>query len=213
MSNILKPEQEDYLSKFIMQEDPLLTEMEDFAHKNNVPILSKDSAEMLELLIRLVNPKRVLELGTAIAYSSIRIAKNLRKKGIVYTIEKSKDNAKLAKKNIAKSGLEEKINLIVGNALDEMPKFDKKFDFIFLDADKTDYKKLFEYSLVLLKKGGVIFVDNLLWHGFAAAAKVPENQINSTQIIREFNQFFISCPGLKTTILSVGDGIGLGIKI
>ena len=139
---------------------------------------SRDSAEFLEQLICLVNPKRVLELGTAIAYSSIRIARNLRKKGSVYTIEKSEDNIVLAKENITKSGLGEKINLIAGNALDELPRFDKKFDFIFLDADKIDYKRLFDYSLILLKKGGVIFVDNLLWHGLAASSKVPGDQKN-----------------------------------
>ena len=212
MSNILKPKQEKYLSKFLKEKDPLILEMEAFAKENNVPILSKDSAAFLELMIRVTNPKRVLELGTAIAYSSIRIARNIKKKGAVYTIEKSKDNYKVAKKNIAKSGLENKINLIFGNALEEMPKLDKKFDFIFLDADKIEYKKLFDYSIILLKRGGMIFIDNLLWHGFAASIKIPEDRKESTRIIREFNEIFSAQANLITTILPVGDGIGLGIK-
>jgi predicted O-methyltransferase YrrM len=141
MSKILDAPVKEYLESFIKETDPLILEMEKFAKEHNIPILSRDSAELLEQMIRLENPKRVLELGTAIAYSSIRIARNLRKKGAVYTIEKSKDNIVLANENIAKSGLEGKINLIEGNALDELPRFEKKFDFIFLDADKIDYKK------------------------------------------------------------------------
>jgi predicted O-methyltransferase YrrM len=213
MGSILIPSQKKYLESFIKEADPLILEMEKFAGAHNIPILLPDSAELLEQLICLVKPKRVLEIGTAIAYSSIRIARNLKKKGIVHTIEKSKDNIVLAKENIAKSGLEGKINLIEGNALEELPKFDKKFDFIFLDADKTDYKRLFDYSLILLKKGGIIFVDNLLWHGLAASSRIPKVKKNSVKVIREFNAVFTSQTNLKTTILPVGDGIGIGIKI
>lgn len=212
MNKILRPEQEKYLHKFLKEKDPLICEMEDYAKENNVPILSKDSAAFLEMQIRITNPARVLELGTAIAYSSIRIARNLKKKSIVYTIEKSKDNIKTAQKNIAKSGLEDKISIIEGNALNLMPKLNKKFDFIFLDADKTDYKKLFDYSLILLKKGGVIFIDNLLWKGYTASSKIPPEYRNSTRIIRDFNAIFTSQANLITTILPIGDGIGLGIK-
>ena len=211
--SIIIPAQKTYLDSFIKESDPLILEMEKFAQEHSVPILFRESAEFLEQLICLVNPKRVLELGTAIAYSSIRMARNLGKKGSLFTIEKSEDNIKLAKENIAKSGLEDKINLIEGNALDELPRFEKKFDFIFLDADKIDYKRLFDYSMILLKKGGVIFVDNLLWHGLAASSKVPADQKNAAKIIKEFNILFSSQPNLKTTILPIGDGIGLGVKI
>ena len=94
-----------------------------------------------------------------------------------------------------------------------MPRFDKKFDLIFLDADKEDYKRLFDYSIILLKKGGLIFVDNLLWHGYAASKSVPIKYKTSTKIIREFNILFTSTENLQTTILPVGDGVGIGIKI
>jgi len=212
MSKILYPAQSKYLENLNQESDPLLAEMESFARQNNIPILSKDSAKFLELLIKVIKPKRVLELGTAIAYSSIRIARNLKKKSVVHTIEKSQDNIPIAKENIAKSGLEDKINIYEGNAIEIMPTLTKKYDFIFLDADKGDYKRLFDYSVILLKKGGVIFVDNLLWHGYAASNKVPSDRKASTKIIREFNEIFISQPNLKTTILPVGDGIGIGVK-
>lgn len=212
MNRILYPAQSRYLENLNKESDPLLEEMETFANQNNIPILSKDSAKFLELLINMVKPKRVLELGTAIAYSSIRIARNLKKKSVVHTIEKSADNIPIAKENIAKSGFQDKIIIYEGNAVEIMPTLAKKYDFIFLDADKADYKRLFDYSIILLKKGGVIFIDNLLWHGYTAASKVPADRKLSTKIIREFNEIFISQPNLKTTVLPVGDGIGIGVK-
>ncbi|MHB8854137.1 MAG: O-methyltransferase [Ignavibacteriaceae bacterium] len=213
MEKIIYPSQLKYLQSFGQETDPLILELEDFAEKNSVPILSKDSARLLEILISMTEPKRVLELGTAIAYSSIIISRNLKKKGILHTIEKSKDNIKLAKENISKAGLNDKIILMEGNAFDVMPRLDKKYDFIFLDADKRDYKRLFDYCLILLKKDGIIFVDNLLWKGYAASPRVPADQKNSTKDIREFNKIFTSQKSLTTTILPVGDGIGLGIKL
>jgi predicted O-methyltransferase YrrM len=213
MSEILKASQEQYLKKFKKGDDPLILEMEAFAKEHNVPILSWHSAAFLEQLILMINPKRVLEIGTAIAYSTIRIARNLKKKGVIHTIEKSKDNIEIAKGNIQKSGFEEKINLLSGDALTIMPQLKKKYDFIFLDADKEDYKKLFDYSMVLLKRRGVIFIDNLLWHGYAAGRKIPAQYKISTKHIRDFNNFFTSQEDLKTSIIPIGDGIGIGIKI
>lgn len=212
MAGILYPAQIKYLRQFKKEDDPLIIEMEQYAREHNVPILSWHAADFLEQTVRLLNPKRVLEIGTAIAYSSIRIARNLKKKSIIHTIEMSEDNAAIAKENIEKSGLENKIELKIGNALTILPQLQKKYDFIFLDADKEDYKRLFDYSMILLKKDGVIFIDNLLWHGFAATQKVPKEYKQSTKHIREFNKVFMSQPMLISTIVPIGDGIGLGIK-
>ncbi len=213
MSKILFPSQIKYLHKFIKEDDALIIEMEKFASEHKIPILYSESAYFLEQIVLLTKPKRILEIGTAIAYSSIRIARNLKKKGIVHTIEKSKDNIKLASEYIKRSGYEDKIKILEGDAFSIIPTLNKKYDLIFLDADKEDYHKLFEYSMILLKKGGIIFIDNLLWHGYAASKKVPKEYKTSTKLIREFNKFFMSQPILKTSILPIGDGIGLGIKI
>ncbi|MFO7444744.1 MAG: O-methyltransferase [Ignavibacteriaceae bacterium] len=213
MDKILFEVQKNYIKSFRKENDALILEMEEYARQNNIPILSWDSAEFLEQLINILNPKRVLEIGTAIAYSSIRMAKNLRKKGIVHTIEKSPENVEVAEDFIARSGVEDKIKILTGEALDVMPKLEKKYDLIFLDADKNDYGRLFDYSLILLKKGGVIFIDNLLWHGYAAANKVPASYKKSTKNIKEFNSVFMNHKALKTSLLPIGDGIGLGIKL
>jgi len=213
MSKILFPSQQKYLQKFYREEDSLILEMEKFASENKIPILYPDSALFLEQLVLLTRPKRVLEIGTAIAYSSIRMARQLRKKGIIHTIEKSKDNIKLADEFIRRSGYDDTIKILAGDALEILPTLNKKYDLIFLDADKEDYHKLFEYSMIILKKGGIIFIDNLLWHGYAASKQVPKEYKSSTKLIREFNKFFMSQTNLKTSILPIGDGIGLGIKI
>lgn len=201
-----------YLDSFRKVENELILEMESFAMENQIPILDRHAAAFLELQIKITKPKRVLEIGTAIGYSSIRIARNLSNKAVLHTIEKSEDNIKLAEENISKSGLAEKIVLYKGDALELMPALSGKYDFIFLDADKEDYKRLFDYSLMLLKKKGILFVDNLLWHGYAAASRVPKNFKNSTKMIREFNSVFMSQQNLKATILTIGDGIGLAVK-
>ena len=213
MSKILYPSQKKYLQKLSREEDSLVLEMEELASKKKIPILYPESALFLEQLILLTRPKRVLEIGTAIAYSSIRMARQLRKKGIIHTIEKSDDNIKLAAEFVKRSGYDDKIKIIKGDALNLLPSMSKKYDLIFLDADKEDYKRLFEYSIILLKKGGIIFIDNLLWHGYTASKEVPKEFKTSTKLIREFNKLFTSQANLKTTILPIGDGIGLGIKI
>ncbi len=212
MDKIILSNQLEYISSFRKNTDSLLEEIESYAKEHSVPILSWQSAEFLEQLILLKNPKRVLELGTAIAYSTIRIARQLKGKSVVHSIEKSTDNIALANDFIAKSGLGTKIKLLEGDAINVMPQLKKKYDIIFLDADKEDYKRLFDYSLVLLRKGGLLVVDNLLWHGYAASTRIPQQYKESTNHIREFNELFMNQPNLKTSIIPIGDGLGLGVK-
>jgi len=211
-SKMIDENQLRYLDGFRNEENNLILEMETFAVENQIPILDRHAAAFLELQIKMCRPKRVLEIGTAIGYSSIRIARNLSNKSILHTIEKSEDSIKLAAENINKSGLTDKIVLFKGNALELMPNISKKYDFVFLDADKEDYKRLFDYSLMLLKKKGILFVDNLLWHGYAAAARVPKKYKTSTKMVREFNKVFMSQKNLHATIVTIGDGIGLAVK-
>lgn len=212
MSKIFYPLQQKYISSFRQEPDELIKEMEMYAKEHNVPILSWQSAEFIEQLIQIVNPKRSLEIGTAIAYTAIRIARNLKKKSVLHTIELSEENIEAAKMFIEKSRVAGKVELMEGDAHEIIPRLKKKYDFIFLDADKEDYKRLFDYAMVLLKRGGTIVVDNLLWQGYAAASRVPAKYKVSTRHIRQFNKIFINQPNLKSTILPIGDGLGLGVK-
>lgn len=212
MAQIFFPAQKKYLESFRKKGDDLIIEMEQYALEHNVPILNWHAADFIEKLILINKPDRVLEIGTAIAYTTIRIAKCLSKRSVIHSIEKSDDNIKIALENIEKSGLSKKIKLMQGDALSVMPQLNKKYDFIFLDADKEDYKRLFDYSMILLHKGGIIVVDNLLWQGYAASTRVPAKYSKSTKHIREFNNLFILQQNLDSMIVPIGDGIGLGIK-
>ena len=213
MTKIIYDNQLDYLSSLRISNDPLIKEMEEFAAKKEIPILDWKAAEFLEQLISTAKPKRVLEIGMAIGYSSIKIARRLQENASLDTIEKSINNIRLAEGYIKRAGLNSSINILKGDALEIIPILEHDYDFIFLDADKQDYERLFHYSLMLLKKGGIIFVDNLLWHGYAASKAVPAAFLKSTKIIREFNKVFVSNTTIQSTILPIGDGIGFGIKL
>ena len=213
MTKIIYDSQLDYLSSLRTSDDPLIKEMEDFASKKGIPILDWKAAEFLEQLISTAKPKRVLEIGMAIAYSSIRIARRLQENASLDTIEKSMNNIRLAEGYLKRAKLNSSVNILKGDALEIIPILEHNYDFIFLDADKRDYERLFHYSLMLLKKGGIIFIDNLLWHGYAAAKIVPASFQKSTKLIREFNKVFTSSSAIQSTILPIGDGIGFGVKI
>lgn len=212
MHNYLKKNQLEYLSRIRKAPDDLIKAMEKFAAEKKIPILDWKAAEFLELLIKVNKPKTVLEIGMAIGYSSIRIARVLPTNGVIHTIEKSKDNLKLAAGYIQSAKLESRIRIHEGDAEDLIPGLKIKFDFIFLDADKEDYEKLFHLSLEKLKRGGIIFIDNLLWHALVACNRIPKKDKRSTQIIREFNKIFLESSLLESTIYPIGDGIGIGIK-
>lgn len=212
MDRILYTNQKKYLDNLIKSRDELLYEIEEYANKYSVPILNVHAAEFLEQIVEIKRPDRVLEIGTAIGYSSIRMARNLRRRAMLDTIEKSRDNLEVSSAYIAKAGLEDKINVIEGDALTVMPTLTNRYDLIFLDADKEDYEKLLYYSIMLLEKRGVMFVDNLLWHGYAAAKNVPAEYRESAKHIKKFNELFMNQPGLNSKIVPVGDGIGLAIK-
>jgi len=203
-----------YLEKLRNEEDSFILELETFAKENKIPILNWNSAEFLEQLIIITKPERVLEIGTAIGYSTIRIARNLNSGATVDTIELSRNNIPMAENNFIKSGLTEKIKLLEGNAKDIMPQLKDKYNFIFLDVDKEDYEELFYLSLTLLEKNGILFVDNLLWQGYAASddTQIPKKYKRSTDHIRKFNKLFLNESVINSSILPIGDGIGLGIK-
>lgn len=213
MKRIILPNQEKYLEKVRAKQIDLTLQMEAYAINNTIPILNWNAADFLEVLIRTKEPKRVLEIGMAIGYSSIRIARQLKKKSVLHTIEKSKVNIKQACHYFNKAKVVDVIKIFEGDAIKLIPTLKKKYDFIFLDADKQDYEKLFNLSLPLLKKNGIIFIDNLLWHGYVASSKVPLKQKKSTQIIRQFNSQFMKEPNLISTIMPIGDGIGIGVKV
>lgn len=212
MSEILSPKQFEYLYKIQEPKADEFIELRNYALAENIPIADEITMRFIEQLLKIKLPKYILEIGTAIGYSTLRICKNISEKSKLITIEKSKDNSKIAQKNFHKFNYSNKITLIEDEAIDILPKINYKFDFIFLDADKKDYIELFPFLLNILDSGGILIIDNLLWKGRVADSEQVQKE-NSTVILREFNKIFLSESKLISTILPVGDGIGFAIKV
>lgn len=185
-----------------------MVELEEFAKKENIPIMQKEGIEFLEKFIKENNIKKVLEIGTAIAYSSIRMA-NLSEDIHVTTIERDGKMYKLAKKNIKKFKKRKQIKQIFGNALNV--EVNDKFDLIFIDAAKAQYIKFFEKFKHNLKPNGVIISDNLDFHGLAENVDHIESK-NLKALMRKLNDykaFLKENKEFHTDFYSVGDGISI----
>lgn len=212
MNGIIYKGQIKYINTLRRPTGDGLERLEEFAIENKVPIIHWNAGDFLEMMIKINKPKSVLEIGTAIGYSAIRIARNLQEDAFLDTIEYSKDNIPKAVKNIEDYGFSDKIKVYQGDARIVLKDFNKQYDFIFLDADKCYYSALFEMVLPLLKTGGILFVDNLLLKG--KVAKVTSKMKNKAcALVKDFNTLFLNTESLDSTIYPIGDGVGVGIKL
>lgn len=182
--------------------------IEEYAKENNVPIMLKDGIEFLTQYIKDNNVKRVLEIGSAIGYSAIRMA--LVDKDIkVTTIERDTSRYNEAVKNIKEFNLENQIEIINADALEYTT--DKQYDLIFIDAAKAQYIKFFEKYKINLKQDGTIISDNLDFHGLVKNPELTSNR-NTKQLVRKINtyiEFLKENKEFKTEFISLGDGIGI----
>lgn len=191
-----------------------LLKMEEYAKINGVPIIQKEGLECLLLLAKLKNVKKVLEIGTAIGYSSSCLA-SISENICVDTIERDKKMYDEAIKNISTLGLSDRINVILADALDlDENSLENDYDLIFIDAAKSQYIKFFEKYEKRLKQGGVIFSDNLLFHGLIEKRTGEESRSLSQMLkkIEAFNEWLAKNDGYDTTFLKLGDGIAISIK-
>lgn len=189
-----------------------LEEIERYASINNVPIMQKDGIEFLTDYIKKNNIKNILEIGSAIGYSAIKMS--LVDSDIkVTTIERDKERYDIAVKNINDFNLNDRINIILGDALET--NIDDEYDLIFIDAAKSQYIKFFEKYEVNLKKGGVIVTDNLSFHGLVEDESKTTNR-NTKQLVRKIRKYIDYLKdnkNYKTTFYSLGDGVAISEKI
>ena len=188
-----------------------IKEIEKYAEENNVPIMQKDGIEFLTKYIKENNIKNILEIGSAIGYSSIMMA--LVDNDIkVTTIERDEERYNLAVKNISEFNLNDRINIILGDALDT--NIEGTYDLIFIDAAKSQYIKFFEKYELNLKQGGVIVTDNLSFHGLVEDESKTTNR-NTKQLfrkIRKYIEYLKENKNYKTVFYKLGDGIAISIK-
>lgn len=204
---------ERFLESFIRPRDELFLEMEKFAEKHYVPIMQLEAIEVLLQILRIQNPQAILEIGTAIGYSSLRMAYTLPNCKIV-TIEKDEERAEIAKQFISKANRKEQITVIVGDAL--QVNFDEQlsFDALFIDAAKGQYLKFFEKYSPLLPSGGVIYIDNMYMHGLSdlQLEKVPKRKRTMVRNLKTFTEWIMKHPEYDSTFFPVGDGLLICIK-
>lgn len=210
---IIQPEQAAYLERLLPANVGLLEEMESYAAERHVPISDREVARFLEITARSINARRVLEIGMAIGYGAVHLARALPADGLLVTIEPNGEMIAAGENYLRRAGVWERVRVERGEALMVLPTLTDTFDLVYLDAVKEEYSEYLELALPLLRAGGVVVADNLLWGGLVAGDETPPQQVASTQALREFNQRFIRHPQLLSVVLSVGDGLGCGVKI
>ena len=175
--------------------------------------ISVTQGYFFQFFIKTSNIKKILEVGTFTGYSSITMGLALPNTGSVTCLDKNKVTTETALKFIKKANLQKKINVIIGPAMNSLKKFIKsneKYDLIFIDADKENYKNYFDLSIKLLHKNGYIIIDNVLWHGDVANRNKNDK---FTNVIREFNSFVKDDIRVEKIILPIGDGITICKKV
>jgi caffeoyl-CoA O-methyltransferase len=167
--------------------------------------------KFLNMMVKLTNAKNVLEIGTYTGYASICMARGMAKGGKLYTIDINAELEGMVRKYVSKAGLDEKIQLIIGDALEVLPKLETSFDLIFIDADKENYVNYFQLTVDRLRPGGIILADNILWSG-KVLAKNRKKLDKDTEAILRFNELVNDDPRVENMILPFRDGIMMARK-
>lgn len=182
------------------------------ALENHIPIIMDDTLEKLEELLKEVKPKNLLEIGAAVGYSAICFEKYVSEK--IDTIEQDEERILEAEQNIKGLNLNNKINLIKGNAVEilqnmEIKKEDEKYDFVFIDAAKSKYPIFLDESLRLTTKNAIIVADNVLYKGYVLGDYNKHKQRTAVRHLREFLQMISENESLESEILEIGDGLAV----
>ncbi|KNF09875.1 putative O-methyltransferase YrrM [Gottschalkia purinilytica] len=213
MSNITAKYVEEYIRGLIPLKEDFLFEIQEYAYKNNVPIVHPEVAQLLKVLTMMKKPKRVLEIGTAIGYSALTMASCMDHDSRIITIERQEDMVKIAKSNIKNKGYENKIEVLKGEAETVLKELDEKFDLIFLDAAKGKYKEFFSYFIDNLNDGGIIVSDNVLFKGMVATDElVIRRKKTIVKRMRDYLKYISNHEFLETCVIPIGDGVAITYK-
>lgn len=204
-----------YLQELINPATDQVRELEEYAHLHNVPIMESTAIDFLLKQIMIHQPKRILEIGTAIGYSAIRMLEASPEAEII-TIERDKQRYEEAVRFIKESQKSEQVDVRFGDALEvleELQQDKETFDFIFIDAAKGKYRDFFDLAHPLLQKGGWLVTDNVLFRGYVKDEETaPKRYRNMVKKIRAYNQFLSAHPEYITSILPIGDGVMISYK-
>lgn len=202
----------NYIDELTPKTSVFMQKLEIFAYYNHVPIITRDTRRFLEVFLRILKPEKILEVGTAIGYSAITFA-NILKDARITTIEIDEEMFDLAYKNIKNAGYSDRINLIFDDARNILPYLETTYDFIFMDAAKGQYTEYYEPVKKLLKPGGVLLSDNVLFKGMVANNElVPRNKRSIVNDLTDFNKTLAEDKDFITSFIPMGDGVAISIK-
>ena len=208
MNGITDKDVERYLYDILPPRDEVLTEMEEQARERRIPIIGPAVARVIAQYARLVGARRVFEMGSAIGYSTIWLAREVGDGGRVYYTDGSEKNATEARGYFERAGVADRIQILIGDSRDLIDNVDGEFDLIFNDVDKYQYPDAFRKAVPRVRRGGLFITDNVLWSGRVARADADRD----TEGVREFNRLIYSSDELYPTILPIRDGVAVCLK-
>lgn len=179
------------------------------ALENHIPIIMDDTLEKIKEILEKENPKRILEIGTAVGYSASCFVKYSSPEVIVDTIELDEERAKQAIENVKKIGVDKNINIMIGNAVEILPTLSNEYDIVFIDAAKSKYSIFLEEGIRLIRNGGLILADNVLYKGYVMSDYNKHKQRTAVRHLREYIKEVTENPNLETEILEIGDGLAI----
>jgi predicted O-methyltransferase YrrM len=202
---------DDYLLSVLPPRDAVLARMEDEAARRHIPIVGPAVGRLLAQLARITGARRVFELGSAIGYSTIWLARAVGPEGRVFYTDGSEENAAEARRNLEEAGVSDRVTVLVGDALTRLAETEGEFDLVFNDVDKEGYPEVLRQAVPRLKAGGLLVTDNVLWDG---ALRLPACEDDAeTAAIREFNRLSYAHPDLEVTIVPLRDGVAVARKM
>lgn len=206
---------QDYLDLLIPERSEFLKNLrkKSALEESYAPIVQKSTEQLIVTLLKLITPRRVLEIGTAVGYSAILMADNLPQDSTIVTVERYKKHADIAVDNVFAAGYERKIRVVEGEAAEVLHWIDGGFDFIFLDAAKGQYIEFLPDIMRLLNSGGVLLSDNILYKGMVEdEQKVIRRKVTIVKRLRMYLEEIMNNPELTTSIIPIGDGVALSVR-
>ena len=214
MGQVVPDAIEQYLSSLNHQADDVLKDIARSGEQQDLPLVDAEVGVLLRVLATSVQARRILEIGTAIGYSGIWLAGALPADGTLLTMEVDEQRARQAREHFARAGLGNRASVIVGDAQRMLAKVSGPFDLVFQDGDKKLYGPMLDRLVELLRPGGLLVTDNVLWDGEVVPGfvKTPQRNADDTRAIIQYNERLNTHPALITSIVPLRDGVAISVK-
>jgi len=210
-SAFVQEEVDAYIYELLPKRDAVIAEIETYADEHRVPIIGPAVARLLTLLVQVSGAKRIFEMGSAIGYSTIWLARAAGPQAEIFYTDGNPENARRAQEYFKKAGVAKRIRVHVGDALELVKKTPGKFDFVFNDVDKHQYPDALRAALPRLRRGGLFVTDNTLWSGKAARPAATDDK--HTRGVQEFNRLVYASKELFPVLIPLRDGVTVARKM